>query len=239
MKLKLVGKKEEAKDIKSFFWEPETKVSYLPGQFYYFTLINLKYPDTRGPTRHFTLSSSPKEGDILRFTTKIREESGFKKTLDELRIGDFIKGEGPNGSFVLEDSDFGPHIFIAGGIGIAPFRSMIKNVSDKKINTQIILIYSSSTPEEICFKNELVEISTLHKNIKVYFTVSHPEESSKKWSENVGRIDEKLIKKLVMDINKPTWWICGPPLMVGAIEQILEKLSIPPSQIKTEKFTGY
>ena len=102
MKLKLIKKILEAKGTKSFFWEPEKTVGYLPGQYYYFTLPALKYPDPKGATRHITISSSPTEGNLLRLTTRIREESGYKKTLDGLPIGAEIEGEGPNGTFVLD-----------------------------------------------------------------------------------------------------------------------------------------
>lgn len=239
MKLKLVEKKDEAESTKSFFWEPEKQVQYLPGQYYYFTLPELKYPDPRGSTRHFTLSSSLTEGNLLRFTTKIREQSGFKKSLNKLPIGTLIDGEGPNGTFILEDKNPGPHVFIAGGIGITPFRSMIKNVSDKNLDTEINLIYSNSTPEEIAFRKELLDISSLHKNIQINLTISHPEESHEEWTGNIGRIDENLIAKLVPDVSKPTWWICGPPPMIDAMSQVLEKLNIPMGHVKTEKFTGY
>ena len=239
MKLKLVEKRDEAEGTKSFFWEPENEVPYLPGQYYYFTLPELKYPDPRGSTRHFTLSSSPTEGKLLRLTTKIREQSGFKKTLDELPTGTLIDGEGPNGTFILEDKNTGPHIFIAGGIGITPFRSMIKNVSDKNLHTEINLIYSNSTSEEITFRKELSDISSLHKNIQINLTISHPEESSEQWNGNIGRIDENLIKKLVSDIAKPTWWICGPPPMIDAMEVVLGKMGITSDRIRSEKFTGY
>ncbi|EKD57627.1 MAG: hypothetical protein ACD_57C00206G0001, partial [uncultured bacterium] len=82
MKLKLVKKKNEAEGTKSFFFESETKVDYSPGQYFFITLPKLNYPDQRGETRHFTLSSSPTE-QLLRITTRIRPESGYKKTLDE------------------------------------------------------------------------------------------------------------------------------------------------------------
>src|SRR3989337_2125381 len=155
MKLTLLEKKDEAKGTKSFFWETEKPVSYLPGQFFYFTLPSLKYPDPRGATRHFTLSSSPTEGENLRSTTRIREESGYKKTLNELPLGSVIEGEGPNGKFLLDENEKGPFVFLAGGIGITPFRSMMKFATDKKLSVPIQLIYSNSIPEEIAFRPEI------------------------------------------------------------------------------------
>ena len=104
MRLVLVDKKTEAEGTKSFFFEPEEIVSYLPGQYFYFTLPKLKFPDERGDTRHFTLSSSPTEGKTLRITTRVREESGFKKTLDELPFGSNLEGRGPNGTFYIPSS---------------------------------------------------------------------------------------------------------------------------------------
>ena len=239
MKLKLVEKKEEAKGTKSFFWESEKPINYIAGQFYYFTLPSLKYPDPRGATRHFTLSSSPTEGNLLRNTTRIRPNSGYKKTLDELDIGTLIDGEGPNGEFILDENEKGPHVFLAGGIGITPFRSMIKYAVDKNLDTAIHLIYSNSVPEEITFREELLLWSKSWPKLKLDMTITKPEESQEKWSGLVGRIDENLIRKLVADISQPIFWVCGPPAMVSAMEQTLGKLNISSGKVRSEKFTGY
>src|SRR3990167_9795673 len=165
MKLKLVEKKDEAKNTTSFFLKPERPVSFLPGQYYYFTIPVLKFPDPKGATRHLTISSSPTEGNILRVTTRIREESGFKKSLDELPIGTQIDGEGPNGTFVFDEKEKLINVFVAGGVGITPFRSMIKYIVDKNLTTPIYLIYSNSD-NDFVFKKEFDEIVSSHTNIK-------------------------------------------------------------------------
>ena len=239
MKLKLVEKKEEAKGTKSFSWETEKPVNYLAGQYFYFTLPSLNYPDPRGATRHFTLSSSPTEGNLFRNTTRIREESGFKKTLDELEIGTLIEGEGPNGTFILDEAEPGPHVFLAGGIGITPFRSMIKYAADKNLNTQIHLIYSNSIPEEIAFRAEFDGLAKSWPNLKLDMTVTKPEESKEPWKGLTGRIDENLIQKLVPDLGSNIFWVCGPPAMVEAMEQTLGKLNLSSGKVRSEKFTGY
>jgi len=239
MKLKLIEIKEEAKGTKSFFWEPEKTVNYIAGQYFYFTLPSLKYPDPRGATRHFTLSSSPTEGNLLRNTTRIREESGYKKTLNELTVGSIIEGEGPNGTFLLDESEKGPFVFLAGGIGITPFRSMMKFATDKKLPIPIRLIYSNSVPEEIAFRKEIEELGKANPNIKVNMTISKPEESKEKWEGLTGRIDEVLIRKLVADVSVPIFMVSGPPAMVDAVEQVLGKLGLPAGRVRSEKFTGY
>ncbi|QQG41200.1 MAG: FAD-dependent oxidoreductase [Candidatus Woesebacteria bacterium] len=232
MKLKLVKKNEEAKGSVSFFWEPEKPVNFLAGQYYYFTIPRLIYPDPKGTTRHFTISSSPTEGNLLRLTTKIREESGYKKTLDELPIGAEVEGEGPNGTFIFDEMVTGPQVFIAGGIGITPFRSMIKYLVDKNLKTPIYLIYSNSK-DDFVFKKELDEMIGAHQSIKIKYLVTEVD----------GRLDELKINRFIgdwkLEIGNLTWWLCGPPPMIDAMEQVLGKLKITSDKIRSEKFTGY
>ena len=239
MKLKLIEKRDEAKGTKSFFWEPKKPVTWLPGQYYYFTISGMKYPDSKGNTRHFTISSSPTEGNLLRMTTRIREESGYKKTLDELPIGAEIDGEGPNGTFIPDENTTNSNVFIAGGIGITPFRSIIKYVIDKNLKIPIHLIYSNSIPEEITFRNELENWAKTNPNITMDLTISHPEESKEPWPGSTGRIDDILIQKLISNIEKSMFWVCGPPPMIDAMEQVLGKIKVTSDRIHSEKFTGY
>ena len=239
MKLQLVEKRVEAKNTQSFFWQPEKKIDYLPGQFFYFTIPKLAFEDSKGPTRHFTISSSPTEGEIIRFTTRIRDKSGYKQSLKNLTVGTQIEGQGPNGTFILDDKEPGPHVFLAGGIGITPFRSFIKYNIDKKINTVMHLIYSNSSPELITFRKELEDWSGNFANIKVQLTVSRPQDNKSSWEGPVGRIDEQLIGEHQKSLQSPTYWIAGPPVMVDAMENILQKLKVPSNKIRTEKFTGY
>ncbi len=231
MKLKLIKKLDEARGTKSFFWEPEGKVDFLPGQFYYFTLPKLNYPDGRGSTRHFTISSSPTEGNVLRLTTRIREESGFKKTLDELALGDEVEGEGPNGTFILDESEKGKnHVFLAGGIGITPFRVFLRYNIDKKLNIPMHLIYSNSD-SDFAFKRELEDMQKKYDFIKVDFF-----DTSKS-----GHLDEKSIKNLVSEseLSSSVFWMVGPPGFTNAMEEVVEKLKIDSDKIRSEKFTGY
>ncbi len=241
MKLTLVEKKDEAKGTKSFFFEPEKPVSFLPGQFFYLTLPSLKYPDSRGNTRHFTICSSPTEGEKLRITTRIREESGYKKSLDELEINSQVEGEGPNGTFILNDNDLGPHVFLAGGIGITPFRCIIKYAIDKNLQIPMHLIYSNSIPEEIAFRQEFTQWAASYPNLKVEMTISKPEESKEEWGGLTGRIDENMIKKLVPSdsLSSATFWVSGPPAFVDAIQDILGKVGVTSNRLRSEKFTGY
>ena len=234
MKLTLVKKVSEAKDTKSFFWEPEKKVSWLPGQYFYFTLPKLKYPDRRGATRHFTIASSPTENGLLRLTTRIREESGYKKTLDEIKTGESIEGEGPTGTFILDEkavqssSSQDVQVFLAGGIGITPFRAFIKYNLDKNLNIPMYLIYSNSNSEFV-YGDEMKKL--FNKNVSFY-------DSSKS-----GHLEKEWIKSFInhksLIINHLCFWVSGPPSFVNAMEDILEELKVDSSAVHSDKFTGY
>lgn len=235
--LKLKDKKEIAKGTKSFYFEKPQGFEHVPGEFMYWTLPELKHPDERGPMRHFTISSSPTEPDLA-ITCRMREESGFKKTLDELPLGSTVQGRGPTGVYTMADDVMTPQVFLAGGIGITPFRSRMKYIADKNLQTPIHLLYANNHTEEIAFKEEFDELSQSHPNIKVDYIIGDPEGSKVPWTGRVGRIDAKMIQELT-DLKSSTFWVCGPPPMVDAMEEILHTLEVPDEQIKTEKFTGY
>ncbi len=241
-KVRLLGKKQEARGTKTFFFERPKGFSYLAGQYIYITLPKLLYPDERGDTRHFTLSSSPTE-DKFAITTRMRETSGFKKTLDEMKTGEELSISGPNGTFVLDrEKTKTSQVMIAGGIGVTPYRSIIKYVADKKLHVPIHLIYSNSIPEEIAFRDELDKIAVQNPNIKITYTITKPEGSKAKWTGLTGRIDEAFLRKLITNNQQPItgiFWVCGPPVMASAIESALETLKVPYEHTNSEKFTGY
>jgi len=154
-------------------------------------------------------------------------------------MGSTIKVEGPSGSFILDEHEKGPHVFIAGGIGITPFRSMLRYVLDKNLPFKIHLIYSNSTIQEIIFQNELEHYADLDPNFKLTLTITKPQNSKQQWLGTTGRIDSNLINNAVGEYIQPTYWICGPPLFVDNMKMHLADLHIAKSKIRTDTFTGY
>jgi len=237
MKLILLEKKIEAKDTVSFWWKAEQKISFLPGQYIYYTVPKLPFDDPRGNSRQFTIASSPTEDNYL-LTTRIRKESAFKQTLSKMEPGDKIDTEGPHGSFVLDETLNGPQILFAGGIGITPFRSFIKYATDKKLDVPIYLIYSNSDTEFV-YKNEL---DLWQKNNQLLTIHYHN-------SGKYGHLDKLKIEKLIenwktsapmsLEIENFSTWIVGPRGFVSAMEELLEKLGVDDNKIQTEKFIGY
>ncbi|MBI4058631.1 FAD-dependent oxidoreductase [Candidatus Microgenomates bacterium] len=239
MKLTLVKKQKEANGAMSFFWEANPPFVWKPGQFLYYTL-ELPENDPRGNVRHFTISASPTE-NIIRLTTKI-SDSVYKQTLNKLEEGSVVDGSGPRGDFVLDIEKSEPQVFLAGGIGITPFRAFIKYGIDNNFKTPTHLIYSNSTAEEIVFKEELDSWTAQNLDLQISYTITHPEESKTPWNGLTGHINAEMIKKLVIghwSLDIPTWWVCGPPAFVSGMEDELAKLKTSPDKIEEEQFTGY
>jgi len=236
--LPFIKKEKVAKDTYSFYFNPaERGFSFLPGQYVRMTL-NIKNPDNRGSSRSFTIASSPLEKQHIMITTKIIQSS-FKKRFMELEPQELVKFFGPIGAFVLNEEEKNPRVFLAGGIGITPFHSMITYAHVKKLSIPITLFVSFSTKEDIIFYNELTAISREMPNIKIVYTISHPESSKTKWMGEVGRISEELVKKYVQDIFKPQYFIVGPPAMVAGIEEVVSNMGAANERIFIENFTGY
>lgn len=254
--LPFVRKEQVAKDAWTFYFDRVKRDSagpedfdFLPGQYIRMT-FDIMEPDERGTGRFFSITSSPLNKEYLTITTRILQ-SAFKKTLASLSPGTDVKFFGPVGRFLLDEDDKRPRIFLAGGIGITPFHSMLTYASEKNLLLPITLFVSFSTVEEIVFYDELQKISEDHPNIKVIYTVTRPEvipsaafstagESEiDVWTGETGRISVDLIKKYAPDFVSSLFYISGPPMMVDAMLALVKEMGVPDEQVKKEKFVGY
>ena len=227
LELPIVEVKQETPTIKSIKLE-KNNFDYKPGQY---VMVELETGDDEN-THPLSIASSPTE-DFLLFSTKI-SESTFKKKYNQLKVGDKIKLKGPMGIFVL-DENAKNIVFLGGGIGITPFRSMIKYSSDNKVPIKLKLIYSNKATDEICYKDEWSILERQNPNLKIVSTIT--EDPS--WHGRKGRINEELIKEFCNDLNNTLFYICGPPAMVEGLFQLLKIMNIPQQNIKVEKFVGY
>lgn len=236
--LPFVKKEKVAKDTYSFYWDSTNiDLNFLPGQYIRMTL-DIKNPDNRGNSRLFTIASSPLEKKYIMITTKIIESS-FKKRLMILKPRELVRFFGPMGGFILDEEEKVQRVFLAGGIGITPFHSMITYAFSKKLSIPITLLVSFSTAEDVFWYEKLQDIARKNPNIRVIYTLSHPEESKVQWKGEKGRISEGLIKKYVSNILEPQYLIVGPPAMVAAIEEVVKNMGVPNEKIFVENFTGY
>lgn len=219
MDAKLTEIVDEAENIKSFRFSTEQKWNWRPGQWMYLRLSEeLKHT--------FTISASPTEG-FLQVTTMFRPQSEFKQVLFSKKVGDTVDVSGPNGSFILDEADSYPRLFLAGGIGITPFHSMIKYSTDRNLNLPISLLYSAKTLAGAAFSKWLTELRAENLNINIIE------------SEKSGHVDGEKIKQFVPDYQSRTWWLCGPAAFVDAMKELATKMGMKEEQVKSEDFPGY
>src|SRR5512136_1184336 len=132
MRVGLKERRLEAEGVISFVFDLSGQpFEYRPGQYVFCELDALDFPDERGNRRHFTISSSPTEKGVVMFTTRIRG-SGFKETLRHAPLGYEINLGASLGHFVMPEGETRRHVFLAGGIGITPYRSMLRCAVDTK-----------------------------------------------------------------------------------------------------------
>lgn len=220
--LKLKEKVKLATNIYEFRFIPDEKFNYSAGQYLEWTMP-LKQPDTRGNRRYFTIVSSPTENEVA-FAAKIIPESSssFKKELLSLEKGAVMTGTQLAGDFTLPENNDQKLVFIAGGIGITPFRSMIKYLIDSKQKRDVILFYSAQTEQEFVYKDSFKKANI----ITIYLT-------------GKNFITADMVKKEVADFNERIFYLSGPPAMVGNYKKILKDIGIADIAIKTDYFPGY
>ncbi len=225
MKLQLIDRKTEVSNVESFIFQPEEPLSWKAGQFLHY-ILHHEPTDDRGSDRWFTISAAPFEGHVM-LTTRFTDEKGssFKNKLRNLKIGKSIEVSFLEGDFTLEDPEK-EHVFIAGGIGITPFRSILKQLDQDKKPINVTLLYSNRD-QNIVYKDELEEIAKSNLNFKIHYIFS-PE-----------HIDEKKIRELIPDIQKPIFYISGPEPMVENLGTLLKGMGIAEDHIKQDWFPGY
>lgn len=232
LNVKVIEAKQETPDVKSLKLDLEGQsFDYLPGQFLY---LSLDTKDVGSDSRPLSIASSPTE-DFILVSTKI-SDSGFKQRFNNVKAGDFATVKGPIGTFILKE-DAKEIVMLGGGIGITPFRDIIKYACDKKLPIKMTLLYSNKTPADIVYKGEWAVFERENPNLTVVHTIT--EYSGADWKGRRGRIDENMIREYCNDLQNTPFYICGPPGMVNAMLELLINIGVPGPNVKVERFVGY
>lgn len=231
MKVTLDHTHAEAANIRTFFFKPERPVEYTAGQYAVWTLKHPK-ADDRGETRWFTLSSSPTD-DLVTITTKYADDksSSFKKALFKLQPGSEMLMSDPMGDFVLPKLIQTPLIFVAGGIGITPFHSILSWLTATGEQRPIKLLYGVNNEDEIIFQ-ETFDKAGQHATI----VVSNPEAA---WGGERGRLSADLILGLEKPDDDTLVYLSGPEPMVQALAKDLRQAGLRKEQIVSDEFPNY
>jgi ferredoxin-NADP reductase len=211
------------------------KVDFTPGQYFWVELLNSSYDDERGLRRHISVVTSPNERGVLGLATRVRD-SAFKRTLAELEVGDEVDVEEPKGDFRLPDDTSKEYVFIAGGIGITVFRSMLRFIDEERLPYQVTLVYSNRDRESTAFLNELEELERDIDGLRVVLTMT----DDPGWDGESRRIDAAFLRDhLEGDLRSYTYLVAGPPDMVNGVAEMLQAEGVPEEQLHPARFSGY
>jgi ferredoxin-NADP reductase len=196
-------------------------------------------PLGNGPeARHtFSLVSAPHEHELV-IATRMRD-SAYKRALKSLEIGQRAELEGPFGSLTLGKSSDRPAVLIAGGIGITPYMSMIREAAHGGITRRIVLLYSNRRPEDAAFLAELLQWQANLPSLSVIATMTQMEASSQAWHGERGMLDAARLKQFTGGLANPLYYLAGPPAMVEGLRKSLGEIGIDDDDIRSEDFFGY
>jgi ferredoxin-NADP reductase len=233
----LAGCEEIAAGTMAFHFEKPAGFSFKPGQA--IDLILMKPPSAEAASgRHaFSLVSAPFQS-TLTIATRLRD-SAFKRALQALPIGAPVGLEGPFGSLTLHSNRARPAVFIAGGIGITPFMSILRQAARDELPQRLVLLYSNRRPEDAAFLAELEELERRNRNFRLVATMTEMDKSSRPWRGETGLIDQDRVMSINKELAEPIYYTAGPPLMVAGLRETLASAGINDDDVRSEEFYGY
>jgi ferredoxin-NADP reductase len=222
---------QEATDIWTYYFTTDKPVRYVAGQFTELTLPHDE-PDDRGIRRWFTLSSSPSDQFLSITTRNIGDKgSSFKRTMAALEPGTIVRMEAPMGDFVLPKDVRVPLVFVAGGIGITPFHSILTWIAASGEKRPIHFLYAVSAEDQIIFQNTFTNAKQ-----HVSIVVNNP---SREWGGLRGPIDADMVVEIAQPTPKTLIYLSGPEGLTEALASQLKKGGISHQNIVTDFFPGY
>jgi ferredoxin-NADP reductase len=234
---KLKDRKEIAEGTMAFRFEKPSGWAFKAGQYLDMTLLDPSETDSEGNVRSFSIASAPQE-ETLMVATRMRE-TAFKRVLRAMPFGAAVKIEGPSGDLILQNDFARTAVFLAGGIGITPFRSIVHWAAKEKLPNRIVLFYSNRRPEDAPFLAELQRLEKANPNYRLIASMTEMEKSHRAWSGEIGLINQEMLGRHLKGAASPIYYIAGPPAMVKGLHEILSKAGISDNDIRAEEFAGY
>jgi ferredoxin-NADP reductase len=212
----------------AFYFDKPAGFSYEAGQNAFFSLVDPPEDDASGPSRPFTFASAPHESELM-IATRMRD-SAFKRILGSAPPGTRVEMEGPAGVMVLHEDASRPAVFLAGGIGITPFRSIALDAAQRKLPHPMLLFYSNRRPEDAAFLAELEALQAHNRNFRLIPTMT---------AAQSGRLSRELLARHLPDPRAPVYYFAGPPGMAMAMQSMLRDLGVSEADMRSEEFYGY
>ena len=234
---KLVSRQDVAERTTAFRFEKPPNWTFKAGQYLEMTLLEPSETDAEGNTRAFSMASAPHE-DTLMVATRMRD-TAFKRVLKRMPLGSAVKIEGPSGDLTLHNDVTRTAVFLAGGIGITPFRSIVFRAAKEKLPHRIFLFCSNRRPEDAPFLGELQALEKENANYKLIASMTEMAKSHRPWNGETGLIDEEMLARYLKDAISPIYYVAGPPEMVKGLCTTIAEAGVDDHNIRAEEFAGY
>ena len=234
----LEAREQIAEGTMSFQFRKPEGFDFIAGQALDLILSEASQATDDQNARHaFSIVSAPSES-YLTIATRMRE-SVFKSELKSLPLRSQVKIDGPFGSLALHKDRARAAIFIAGGIGITPFVSILRQATYELLPQRLILLYSNRRPEDAAFLVDLQQLEEQNANFRLVATMTAMHLSTRSWPNQTGMITANLVNEVVGELPKPIFYVVGPPAMVESMHQILHQCGADEDDIHSESFYGY
>jgi ferredoxin-NADP reductase len=230
----VADKKEVAKGTLLVLFAVDDYPDYRPGSYFYVELPDRGDQDEKGLRRHISLVTSPTDAGVVGLATRLRD-TAFKRTLVKLEVGDEIQVEEPKGSFLLPEDTGADYVFVAGGIGITVFRSMLRYIAHEGLRYRITLVYSNRDRESAAFLDELEELEERIGGLRVILTMTDEEE----WEGETRRLDADVLRDLLGGLEGKRFLVAGPPAMAEGVADSLRGAGLTEEAVLVDKFSGY
>jgi ferredoxin-NADP reductase len=234
---KLMRREEVAEGTMAFHFEKPSEFNFKAGQFADVTLTDPPETDAEGNTRTFSIASPPFENELV-FTTRMRD-TAFKRSLRKVPLATEVKIGSAAGSFILHENRAKAAVFIAGGIGITPFLSIVWQANKDRLPQDLYLFYSNRRPEDAAFLDSLQAWETTNLNFRLICTMTEMSKSKSEWKGETALIDKQMLERHLLLLQGPIYYIAGPPTMVASLRQTLVSAGIEEGEIRSEEFAGY
>ena len=236
-KSKLIRREEIAEGTIAFHFEKPSGFAFKAGQSADVTLIDPPDTDAEGNTRTFSIASPPFENELV-FTTRMRD-TAFKRSLKKVPLATEVQIGSAAGSFTLHKNRAKPAVFLAGGIGITPFLSMVRQADHDRLPHKLYLFYSNRRPEDAAFLNTLQTLEKANPNFRLICTMTEMSKSKKEWKGETVLIDKEMLSRHLGVLQGPIYYIAGPPSMVAATRQTVVGAGVEEDDTRAEEFAGY
>lgn len=234
---RLLGSTNVAKDTMAFQFEKPRNFVFRAGQSVDLTLIGSAQERSDRLTHTFSIAGDPSAQEII-VATRMRD-TAFKRSLAALPIGTEVQVEGPRGSFTLHNNTARPAVLLAGGIGVAPFLSIVSHARTEGLRHNIILFYANRRLEDAAFIDALGKLGRQNPRFRFVPTLTRLDGNRAGWNGESGHISPEMLSRHVGNLRGPIFYIAGPPSMVAAARRTLVDAAVDEDDVRTEEFAGY